>query len=386
MNNIIKFFDFTRTKLKYLLLAYTAINIYMNSKTTYINYTILIGLDIFLIIYTLFYSKMTVLKKNDILFIMTSIIIYCFIWGAGCSDNIYYYILLDYIFEIHDKKIRNAILVFHYAGFMGVILLHSFKIQSFVNNPIDFFETLIYSFVIYGIVLLVFILVHNIKEERDKLKLLNSNLIEYSFKEREFLISEERSRISQELHDSIGHSLMALSMNIRYLRAIKDKKAIDKEIDEIDLLVKESIETLRNTVYSLRELDKDYEFKKEIENMIKKFNDLNMVKINFDCEIGIEKADSNLKNILLTTIKEGITNSIKHAAPSQINISLELVNSNIKLLIEDNGQGCEIINKSHGLNGIIERFQKFNGEVYFESKKNKGFTIKVLVPGGFLND
>jgi signal transduction histidine kinase len=81
--------------------------------------------------------------------------------------------------------------------------------------------------------------------------------------------------------------------------------------------------------------------------------------------------------------EEGITNSLKHGNPSTIDISIEIINDVLQLLITDNGEGCKFINKSNGLNGITERIQKINGEITFISSINKGFTIKALILGGF---
>jgi signal transduction histidine kinase len=175
-------------------------------------------------------------------------------------------------------------------------------------------------------------------------------------------------------------------MNIRYLKALEDKGKIQNEINEIDNLVKESIETLRSTVYNLKELDEDLNLKEEIKELTKKFNELNLVNINFDCSNDINFSSNNIKNVLLSTIKEGITNSLKHGNPSTINISIRLINDNFELILSDNGEGCKFINKSNGLNGITERIKKFSGQVAFSSSINKGFTIKALIPGGFLND
>jgi signal transduction histidine kinase len=55
------------------------------------------------------------------------------------------------------------------------------------------------------------------------------------------------------------------------------------------------------------------------------------------------------------------------------------------MIIKDNGSGCEDIKKSYGLNGIVDRVKEVGGEVWFISRKGKGFTIKTLLPGGNTN-
>jgi len=93
-----------------------------------------------------------------------------------------------------------------------------------------------------------------------------------------------------------------------------------------------------------------------------------------------------VEDILLTTINEAITNSLKHGNLTTIDISLEIINDDLHMIIKDNGEGCKSTNKSNGLNGITARIKRINGNVSFTSPMNKGFTIKVLIPGGSLND
>jgi signal transduction histidine kinase len=285
---------------------------------------------------------------------------------------------MDDIFDITEFKDRIRFILFHFCGWFFYLTIHKWGFNNIYS--------IVYYVLAYILIFIVFSCIHNYRYERDKLKILNSNLIEYSFKEREYLISEERTRISQELHDSIGHSLMALSMNIRYLKALEDKDKIKNEVYEIDKLVKESIQTLRSTVYNLKELDEKIDLKEEIKRISKKFNDLGIVTIKFNCENYISFLSNKIENILLTTIKESITNSLKHGNPSIIDISIEIIDDRLQLKIKDNGEGCKYIKKSNGLNGITERVKNIKGEVVFFSSINGGFTIEVLIPGGALND
>lgn len=387
MNKLITLWNFIRTKIRYLFLICTALLLYTNNKSNHILSAFLILLDVFLIIYTFVELNIVYAKnykkdyKNS--FFIISIFIYSLIWILGNCDNIYYFILLDDLFHIKDNRRRIKFLILHASIFAFIICFRELSSKNLSNSIYN----IIFAFLIYALTFITFYSIHKLRLDRDKLKILNTNLIEYSFKEREFLISNERNRISQELHDSIGHSLMALSMNIRYLKAIKDTNKIDKELNDIDALVKESIDTLRNTVYNLRKLDEDFNFQKQVKNIIQKFNELGIVKINFDCTLAIENESPHIKDILLTTIKEGITNGLKHGNPSEINISVELTVSDkdislIKLLIINNGQGCKNIIKSHGLNGITERIKSVNGTVKFQSPKSKGFIIEALIPQG----
>ena len=227
-------------------------------------------------------------------------------------------------------------------------------------------------------------MIHYLRREQDRLKVLNANLIEYSFEEREYLIAKERGNISQELHDSIGHSLMAVLMNVHYLKAIQNKSEDErkKQIDEIEELLKECVSNLRESVYNLKELDETICLKDEIDRVVKKFGELALTSIRLNYDSRVEEAPNYIKAVLFKTIREGITNSIRHGNADSITISIRYMEEQIEMIVKDNGSGCADICKSYGLNGIVDRVKKVNGEVWFTSEKNKGFTIKTLLPGG----
>jgi signal transduction histidine kinase len=179
---------------------------------------------------------------------------------------------------------------------------------------------------------------------------------------------------------------MALSMNVKYIKAIKDREKINHEINELESLISKSIQSLRETVYNLRKLDENFSLHNEITSIISKFNKLNIIKITLDYDNNIEKSSIAIKNILISTIKESITNSLKHGNSAKIFISIKLIRNTIKLIIKDNGDGCSCIIKSEGLAGIENRFKTFNGTINFITSPNKGFTITASIPEVIIDD
>ena len=296
--------------------------------------------------------------------------------------QVYYFFLLDEIFGLPRGKLQSSLIAVHFAGFMTAEG-YAIYVTNHQNSGHSFYSVFILLSV-YALLLFFFIVIHYYKWDRDKLKILNARLIDYSFKEREYLVTNERDHISQELHDSMGHSLMAALMNVRYLKAIQDKSLEErkKQIDVIEELLKECIENLRDSVYNLKELDENINLREEVERIANKFDDLGLIEIQTSFDNKIDKAPNTIKSVLYKTIREGISNSIKHGNATLIQISVHDVSHQIELLIKDNGSGCTEIHKSFGLNGLADRVKKIGGEIWFTSEKNKGFIIKALLPGG----
>jgi signal transduction histidine kinase len=326
-------------------------------------------------------------KKKALIFLAFCMALSVILLLLNSNNNFilfYYFFILDNVFEFDSRETRRALIFCHMSGFMLYLL-----VDNILINKIPFYtdvSSYVFCSFVYIMVLFVYICIHEYRYEMNNLKMLNCSLIDYSFKEREHLVLNERNRISQELHDSLGHSLMALSMNVKYIKAIKDREKINHEINELESLISKSIQSLRETVYNLRKLDENFSLHNEITSIISKFNKLNIIKITLNYDNNIEKSSIAIKNILISTIKESITNSLKHGNSAKIFISIKLIRNTIKLIIKDNGDGCSCIIKSEGLAGIENRFKTFNGTINFITSPNKGFTITASIPEVIIDD
>ena len=210
--------------------------------------------------------------------------------------------------------------------------------------------------------------------ERNKVLKLNKEI-------EKLTITRERNRIAQEIHDNLGHSLVALSMNLDVARNILDKD-MDKGkelIQKCQKLTKDSMNSLRRAVYTLKEENLSQGLKNAIQDLIHNINNTSNITIIYRGDEKVEDIPLKHKSILYTTIREGLTNSIKHSKCSQININIG-VSDKIHLSIKDNGLGCKSIIKGNGLKGIEERVNKVNGHIDYKTKEGQGFEISVKLP------
>lgn len=394
MEKYLKFwYEKVKPKFIYLIIVLIIISILIDNTSCFINYTSLSILSLSLFFYAYAFRKSNSKLDKYKLHIMLLSILVCSVILSSVHNNfclfIFYFMIVDDIFDNYKSYKAMKLILFHFFMCMLSLLIKSCVFENaLLKNSM---EALFSIAAFYALILLPFIVIHKYKEERDELKILNCKLIDYAFKERDYLLSKERSRISQELHDSLGHLLMALSMNVQYTKAIDDKDKIKDELMEVDSLVNESIKTLRSTVYSLKKLDEDFNLHEELKRLILKFNSLDMIKIKLAYDYKIENSSGIIKNIILITVKEAITNSLKHGNASVISIDIKLKDNEMLLTIHDNGIGCNTIQKSAGLLGISNRFENINGRASFSSKENNGFSIEASIPisiqeGGIVND
>lgn len=185
----------------------------------------------------------------------------------------------------------------------------------------------------------------------------------------------ERNRIAREIHDTIGHSIAGILMQLQAAYKLKDK-----DINKSYLFIEKSIEglsnsltILRNTVYNIRPKEKlgiGY-----INTVIDNFK---FCDIDFKYTGDFNNVPVNLIEIIATNIKESLTNASKHSDASKIDINLDINDKYIRLYIKDNGKGCQYIKEGIGISGMKDRIKNIGGSISISSQE--GFLIVCILP------
>lgn len=202
--------------------------------------------------------------------------------------------------------------------------------------------------------------------------------MQYSFQEREYMISQNRSKISQELHDSLGHLLMGAMLNIKYLKENNKNKDDTKELSQLENIIGDCIKSVRKCVNDVKEAEEIINLNEEVSRISTELRRVSVIDIKYSAYSGIENLPNHIKNEIFKIIKEAITNSITHGDATSIQISIYKLKIEKKIIIAiiDNGKGCKEIKESYGLQGIRKRVQEFNGIVNYRSQ-GRGFIIKI---------
>tara|TARA_B100001758_G_scaffold228554_1_gene222803 strand:- start:386 stop:1327 length:942 start_codon:yes stop_codon:yes gene_type:complete len=177
-----------------------------------------------------------------------------------------------------------------------------------------------------------------------------------------------RKKISERLHDDIGGSIIALKMRC------SDKKGMANEVKLLD--------DIYNSVRSLSsDLDIQHKFSQTIENGIDILVDemchsFKKTTINVFPQSINEIDDQDLIQDIIMTVKELITNVIKHSKADEISINVSFDNNTLTILVEDNGKGINNIEFGHGLTAINNRAILREGSLDLDSNK-KGTSTTV---------
>ncbi|MES2558204.1 MAG: sensor histidine kinase [Bacteroidota bacterium] len=195
---------------------------------------------------------------------------------------------------------------------------------------------------------------------------------------------KERIRIARELHDGIGQQLSAAKMNLSAFEAsigTEHKEKYRSLMDLVDDAVKE-VRTISHNMMPNALLRSG--LSSAVREFVNKLSITDALKIDLQI-VGLNtRLESAAESVLYRVIQECVSNIIKHADASHINIQLIKHDTHLNLLIEDNGKGFETSNlekfEGIGLKNIISRVQYLDGTIDFDSMPGRGTTIVVDVP------
>ncbi|HEY9603768.1 MAG TPA: sensor histidine kinase [Allocoleopsis sp.] len=284
---------------------------------------------------------------------------------------------------------------------------------------------------LFGLVLLFVLLLVNAllaeRQSRQKLAIANEQLRQYARRIEDQATLEERNRIAREIHDSLGHSLTAQSIQLEnammFLRSNVDKA--QAFLTEAKQLGKDALQEVRQSIATLRSNPlQGQSVEDAIASLVEDFRHRSGIEaecqINFSSQIQVDArrfklrrnhrgtefaeeiirgdreiektrdADSVVKRLLpaeITTaiyriLKEVLTNIYKHSEATQVKIRLLASPEALYLFVEDNGKGFdpEQNTTGFGLHGMRERAVALAGQFKITSQPGAGCQITVYIP------
>jgi PAS domain S-box-containing protein len=225
------------------------------------------------------------------------------------------------------------------------------------------------------------------KRTEEKLRISRERLRNFSGR-LQSLLEEERTRISREIHDELGQSLTALKLDLSLIRRKIHSEGLAEEsgkVHEIELTVSRIIRTVRKIATDLRPgiLD-ELGVVAAIRWMTKNFQKRTGISCNVVVRGADSISDSKRSTAVFRIVQEALTNVMRHAAASQVEVSLERNGDTLVVEVSDNGIGIKegriIDSGSLGLIGIRERVLMLEGEAQITGKPGEGTLVRVILP------
>lgn len=206
-------------------------------------------------------------------------------------------------------------------------------------------------------------------------------------------LSQERNRISREIHDGIGHSLVNCILTLELcgrLVCSKPEEAV-KIIEQEKADLRSALDDMRDYVHHLRPAEiENEEFVPLVKRYLARFGERTGLKTRLDCKNEMVDLPPSSRLVLLRILQEALTNAAKHSDATEVNVALSCTpSSGVCCMIRDNGCGFneeEIMNdlasrQGFGLRTILDRASSVGGEAEVHSAPGEGTQVSVTIPG-----
>ncbi len=331
-------------------------------------------------------SQVRITIENRNFFILSVILdVMLFFYIHTAFSGYTYFLLILTLVDIM-QRMKNE-------GFILVFLVSVSYIYSVASGyPMSVAIPLIMLYLIIFLLLLhlrqEFLRKRNIEELYEELRRSNyeleaarGRLIDYSKQIEKITKLEERNRISRELHDTIGHNLTGILMQVDAAKQIMELDRVKgmRLLEEAYKNINNSIEAVRQTVRDIRPVEYRTH-KSSIQSLINRFQ--------LDTGINVEYKTSGLPHefypsmemVLYRNIQEALTNSLRHGNATSILVHIIYKQDITEIVITDNGTGCSKIKKGLGLSGMEERLEIIGGRIEYNT--DSGFRIHMYIPEG----
>ena len=191
-------------------------------------------------------------------------------------------------------------------------------------------------------------------------------------------VLEERANLSQMLHDKLGHSING---SVYQLEAAK--LLIQKDPETTEKILKEVIDQLRRGMDEIRAIlrrERPPRYKLamlQLERLCEECRSMD-IKAKVNTEGDLSAVPEKYLEIILDNAVEAVSNALKYAHCTKIEIKLVVMNQMLRRCISDNGIGCSNITDGMGISGMRKRVRGVNGIIDFQTEA--GFTINMLLP------
>ena len=275
------------------------------------------------------------------------------------------------------KKISFTVSILYLA-----LLITKVKVSADFTDEGDAISFVYMSLLVYVLVFAAFYSLNKQLITNQQLAKAIKRLQEQALQLQKMSVIEERNRIAGEIHDTVGHTLTSAIITIEAGEALFANNA-EEALNKFSLAkeqVKRGLNEIRNSVRAIHTGHED-DFIYQLTQLIREIKQHTGLQITKIVELK-SKLLPIQKRVLLQTIKECATNSIKHGKSTELDLLLQEHNDIIRLTVSDNGLGAERFNYGLGLTLMQERIQSLGGTLEIDTAAKEGFTVSITLPAG----
>jgi signal transduction histidine kinase len=202
-------------------------------------------------------------------------------------------------------------------------------------------------------------------------------------------IAEERTRLAREIHDTLGHTLTALDVQLALAHHLPtDAEAQRAEaITRAQGLVRSGLQELRQAVQALRpNVLETRRLPDAVRQLTKTFEETHGLPVEFTVEGAPATLPPAHALSLYRAAQEALTNVGKHSKSVGVSLRLRFAPDEVILEVTNNGAMVGPVQPGNGLMGMRERIERLDGRFYATPRPEGGFCVRVSLPSAPSDD
>jgi signal transduction histidine kinase len=218
----------------------------------------------------------------------------------------------------------------------------------------------------------------------EELRTAHQQLQEYAAQAQQLAVSEERNRLSRELHDSLGHRLTVAVVQLEGAQRLipTDPERAARMIGTMREQMKEALGDLRRTLAALRApIEDNLPLEQSLTRLAQTFQEGTGLAVQLTLSPELPSLPPAHRLALYRAAQESLTNAQRHAHARQVWLRLSADNGRVMLTADDDGQGLPAdLNGGFGLKGLQERAAQLGGELQLGSGPHGGAQVQFSLP------
>lgn len=276
---------------------------------------------------------------------------------------------------------RVAIYVFSLALFEAPFIWFFHPAELARIEDVFLFSGVIRSVIFLAVGYIVTRMIGAQRQQRFELAVANEKLLEHAATLEQLTISRERNRMARELHDTLAHSLSAVSVQLEAVDS-----AFESSPDDARLLLSKALAQTRSglaetrrALQSLRAspLD-DLGLRLAVQTLAETTAKRGGLQLKLNTE-DIGELSPAVEQDVYRIAQEALNNVLKHATADKLEVSLLRPNGSLVLTVKDNGTGFERESGNQdghfGLQGMVERAESIGAHLEIDSTPGRGTTV-----------
>ncbi|MEM9954525.1 MAG: sensor histidine kinase [Chloroflexota bacterium] len=266
-----------------------------------------------------------------------------------------------------------------------IALYRLFETQHHDNTIL--LQLIVFQFVTYMIVgVLINQLMREQRHQKQMLQQANENLLDYAATLEKLGIVRERNRLARELHDTLAHTQSAVIIQMEGIEALweKNPQRAHKMFQQSLQAMRTGLQETRRALEALRATSlEDMGLRIALRNLLQSVEERASFELSYQLADDLENLPVSIENAVFRVIQEALTNVIRHAQATSVDVKLENKAGVLKLSVDDNGIGFSVdqveTQQHFGISGMREHAREIQADFVLKSSPGSGTAIVLCV-------